>query len=63
MVLRGIDEGLEVGTAMYAAFKALDLFEPVKLEVKYDALMLEDRVQTALVREEMTAVPAALART
>jgi hypothetical protein len=37
MVLRGIDEGLEVGKAMYAAFKALDLFEPVKLEVKLTA--------------------------
>jgi hypothetical protein len=33
-ILRGIHEGVEVGKAMYAAFKALDLFEPVKLEVK-----------------------------
>ena len=35
----------------------------LELEVKYDALMLEDRVQAALVREEMTAVTASLART
>jgi putative peptide zinc metalloprotease protein len=34
----------------------------LELEVKYDALMLEDRVQAALVREEMVAATAALAR-
>jgi len=33
-----------------------------ELEVKYDALMQEDRVQAALVREEMVAVTAALER-
>ena len=34
----------------------------LELEVKYDALMLEDRVQAALVREEMVAATAALER-
>jgi len=33
-VLRGIHEGMEVSKAMFAAFTALDLIEPVKLEVK-----------------------------
>jgi putative peptide zinc metalloprotease protein len=33
-----------------------------ELEVKYDALMLEDRSQAALVREELVAAEAALAR-
>ena len=35
----------------------------LELEVKYDALMQEDRVQAALVREEMVAATASLART
>lgn len=34
MVLRGIREGVEVGKAMFAAFTALDLIEPVTLDVK-----------------------------
>jgi len=33
-VLRGIHEGMEVSKAMFAAFTALDLIEPIKLEVK-----------------------------
>jgi hypothetical protein len=36
LVLRGIRAGLEVSTAMFAAFAALDLIEPVKLEIKLD---------------------------
>ena len=36
-VLRGIHEGMELGKAMFAAFTALDLIEPVKLEVKVTA--------------------------
>jgi SapC len=36
-VLRGIREGVEVSKAMFATFTALDLIEPVKLEVKLDA--------------------------
>ncbi|HET9217105.1 MAG TPA: SapC family protein [Terriglobia bacterium] len=35
-VLRGIHEGIAVSKAMFAAFTALDLIEPVKLEVKLD---------------------------
>jgi hypothetical protein len=34
LVLRGIRAGLEVSKAMFAAFSALELIEPVKLEVK-----------------------------
>jgi SapC protein len=34
LVLRGIRAGLEVNKAMVAAFSALELIEPVKLEVK-----------------------------
>jgi len=34
-----------------------------ELQAKYDALLLEDRVQAAMVREEMVAVAAALGRT
>ena len=37
MVLRGIHEGMQAGKIMYAAFAALDLFEPVKLEIKVTA--------------------------
>jgi len=33
-VLRGIRDGLEVSKAMFAAFTALDLIEPVNLEIK-----------------------------
>jgi SapC len=33
-VLRGIHEGMEISKAMFAAFTALDLIEPIKLEVK-----------------------------
>jgi hypothetical protein len=33
-VLRGIRDGLEISKAMFAAFTALDLIEPVKLEIK-----------------------------
>ena len=36
-ILRGIHEGMELGKAMFAAFIALDLIEPVKLEVKVTA--------------------------
>ena len=36
-VLNGIREGLEVSKAMFAAFAALDLIEPVKVEVKPNA--------------------------
>jgi len=36
-ILRGIHEGMELGKAMFAAFTALDLVEPVKLEVKVTA--------------------------
>jgi len=35
-LLRGIREGVEISKAMFAAFTALDLIEPVKLEVKLD---------------------------
>jgi SapC len=35
-MLRGIREGLEVSKAMFATFTALNLIEPVKLEIKLD---------------------------
>lgn len=35
-VLRGIRDGIEVSKPMFAAFAALDLIEPVKLEIKLD---------------------------
>jgi SapC len=37
MVLRGIHAGLAVSQAMFAAFAALDLIEPVKLDIKLSA--------------------------
>lgn len=36
-VLRGIRDGIELSKAMFAAFTALDLIEPVKLEIKLTA--------------------------
>jgi len=36
-VLRGIRDGIELSKAMFAAFAALDLIEPVKLEIKLTA--------------------------
>jgi hypothetical protein len=33
-VLRGIRDGLEISKAMFAAFAAMDLIEPVKVEIK-----------------------------
>ena len=36
-VLRGIRDGLGIQKAMFAAFSALDLIEPVKLEIKLSA--------------------------
>jgi len=33
-VLRGLRDGLEISKAMFAAFTAFDLIEPVKLEIK-----------------------------
>ena len=33
-VLRDIRDGLEIGKAMFAAFSAMDLIEPVKVEIK-----------------------------
>jgi len=33
-VLRGIHEGMDISKAMFAEFTALDLIEPIKLEVK-----------------------------
>ena len=37
LVLRGIHAGLETSKAMFAAFSALDLIEPVSLDVKLSA--------------------------
>ena len=37
LVLRGIHAGLEMSKAMFAAFSALDLIEPVSLDVKLSA--------------------------
>ena len=36
-ILNGIRTGLEVSKAMFAAFTAADLIEPVKLEIKFNA--------------------------
>lgn len=36
-VLRGLRDGLDVSKAMFAAFTALDLIEPVKVEIKLSA--------------------------
>ena len=36
-VLRGIGDGLEISKAMFAAFTALDLVEPVKVEIQLNA--------------------------
>jgi hypothetical protein len=33
-VLRGINQGIEVSKAMFAAFSAMDLIEPVKLDIR-----------------------------
>jgi hypothetical protein len=33
-VLRGIRDGLQISKAMFAAFAAMDLIEPVKVEIK-----------------------------
>lgn len=35
-VLGGINDGVEAGARMYAAFDALDLIQPMKLEVRFD---------------------------
>lgn len=35
-VLRGIRDGIDIGKKMFAAFAALDLLEPVKLDIKLD---------------------------
>ena len=35
-ILQGINQGLEMSKAMFAAFTALDLIEPLKLEIKLD---------------------------
>jgi hypothetical protein len=43
-ILKGIGEGLEVSKAMFAAFSALELIEPLKLEIK-----LDDETQYALL--------------
>lgn len=37
IVLRGIHDGMQAGKTMFAAFAALDLFEPIKLEIKVTA--------------------------
>jgi hypothetical protein len=37
MVLRGIRDGIEVSKAMFAAFEAYELIEPVKVEIKLNA--------------------------
>ena len=34
-VLRDIRDGLEIGKAMFAAFAAMDLIEPVKVDIKF----------------------------
>jgi hypothetical protein len=34
-ILKGINQGLEVSKAMFAAFTAADLIEPMKLEIKF----------------------------
>jgi hypothetical protein len=36
-ILNGIRTGLEVSKAMFAAFTAADLIEPVKIEVKFNS--------------------------
>ncbi len=36
-VLRGINDGLQGGKEMFAAFQALELIQPVALEVRFDA--------------------------
>jgi hypothetical protein len=35
-ILQGINQGIEVGKAMFAAFTALELIEPLKVEIKLD---------------------------
>ena len=36
-ILKGIHEGVELSKPMFAAFTALDLIEPVKVEIKFNA--------------------------
>ena len=36
-VLRGINEGVAAGKAMYAALDALELVQPIKVDVRFDA--------------------------
>lgn len=35
-ILQGINQGIEMSKAMFAAFSSLDLIEPLKLEIKLD---------------------------
>ena len=35
-ILQGINQGIEMGKAMFAAFTALELIEPLKVEIKLD---------------------------
>lgn len=37
VILRGLGDGMAISKAMFAAFTALDLIEPVKLEIKLSA--------------------------
>jgi len=41
-ILNGMRTGLEVSKAMFAAFTAADLIEPVKIEVKFNSEELYD---------------------
>ena len=46
-ILNGIRTGLEVSKAMFAAFTAADLIEPVKIEVKFNSEEQYDLLGTA----------------
>ena len=51
-IMKGINEGLEVSKAMFAAFTALELIEPLKLEIKLDAESQYDLLGLHTINEQ-----------
>jgi hypothetical protein len=51
-MLKGIHDGMAVSKAMFAAFTALNLIEPVKVEIKFNAEEMYDLVGLYTVSEE-----------
>lgn len=51
-ILQGINHGIEMGKAMFAAFTALDLIEPLKVEIKLDNESQYDLLGLHVVSEQ-----------